>query len=91
MTRTDTEGVDEGSVARIAPNHLITSDSEFWSRINAVRSLYEKSPWYYHAARLEPRKDNVFTECDTERHEVRRRKMAAGVSINPETPLDRTN
>ncbi|KAJ4305522.1 hypothetical protein N0V90_001053 [Kalmusia sp. IMI 367209] len=29
-------------------------------------------------ARFEPGKDNVFTECDNERHDARRRKMAAG-------------
>lgn len=71
-----------GPIARIAPNHLITSDPDFWSKINAVRSPYRRAPWYYHAARFEPGKDNVFTECDNDRHDARRKKMAAGVSVN---------
>lgn len=49
-------------------------------RINAVRSPYKRSPWYYHAARFEVGKDNVFTECDNDRHDARRRKMLSGVS-----------
>ena len=69
-----------GPIARIAPNHLITSDLDFWTRINAVRSPYKRSSWYYHAARFEPGKDNVFTECDNDRHDARRKKMVAGVS-----------
>jgi hypothetical protein len=49
-------------------------------RINAVRSPYRRAPWYYHAARFEPGKDNVFTECDNAKHDARRKKMSAGVS-----------
>ncbi|KAF2661227.1 cytochrome P450 monooxygenase-like protein [Lophiostoma macrostomum CBS 122681] len=56
-----------GPIARIAPNHLITSSPE-------------RAEWYYHAARFEPGKDNIFTECDNERHDARRKKMAAGYS-----------
>jgi hypothetical protein len=68
-----------GPIARVAPNHLITSDADFWATINAVRSPYRRAPWYYHAARFEPGKDNVFTECDNDKHDARRKKMAAGV------------
>lgn len=64
----------------MAPEHLITSDPDLWAHINGVRSPYRKAPWYYNAARFEPGKDNVFTECDTERHDARRKKMYAGVS-----------
>ncbi|KAJ4993045.1 pisatin demethylase [Stagonosporopsis vannaccii] len=69
-----------GPIARISPEHLITSDPELWAHINGVRSPYRRAPWYYHAARFEPGKDNVFTECDNERHDVRRKKMYAGYS-----------
>lgn len=69
-----------GPIARIAPNHLVTSDPELWAKINAVRSPYRRAPWYYHAARFEPGKDNVFTDCDNDSHDARRKKMAAGVS-----------
>ncbi|KAH7077999.1 cytochrome P450 monooxygenase-like protein [Paraphoma chrysanthemicola] len=69
-----------GPIAKVAPTHLITSDPEFWAKINGVRSPYRRSTWYYHAARFEAGKDNVFTECDTARHDARRKKMAAGYS-----------
>jgi hypothetical protein len=69
-----------GPIARIAPNHLVTSDPDFWARINAVRSPYRRSPWYYHAARFEPGKDNVFTDCDNDSHDARRKKMTSAVS-----------
>jgi len=69
----------QGPIARIAPNHLITSSPELWTRINAVRSPYTRASWYYHAARFEPGKDNVFTECDNAKHDARRKKLASGV------------
>ncbi|KAF1351624.1 pisatin demethylase [Lizonia empirigonia] len=81
-----------GPIARVAPEHLITSDPDLWAHINGVRSPYRKAPWYYNAARFEPGKDNVFTECDTERHDARRKKMYAGYTgkENPtlETSID---
>jgi hypothetical protein len=45
-----------------------------------VRSPYTRSPWYYHAARFEPGKDNVFTDCDNDSHDARRKKMISAVS-----------
>jgi hypothetical protein len=82
----DSRGINQangkplGPIARVAPNHLVTSDPEFWAKINAVRSPYRRSPWFYAAARFEPGKDNVFTDCDTDSHDARRKKMTAGVS-----------
>ncbi|KAF2268106.1 pisatin demethylase [Lojkania enalia] len=75
-----------GPIARVAPNHLITSSPELWAHINAVRSPYTRAEWYYHAARFEAGKDNVFTECDNIKHDARRKKMAAGYAgkENPE-------
>ncbi|KAF2205986.1 pisatin demethylase [Delitschia confertaspora ATCC 74209] len=69
-----------GTIARIGPNHLLTSSPELWSHINAVRSPYTRSAWYYHSARFEPGKDNVFTECDNDKHDARRKKMASAYS-----------
>ncbi|KAH6648403.1 pisatin demethylase [Truncatella angustata] len=69
-----------GPITRIAPNHLITSSPDLWAKINGARSLYQKAPWYYHSARFEPGKDNIFTECDSDHHDDRRKKMAAGYS-----------
>ncbi|OCK73104.1 pisatin demethylase [Lepidopterella palustris CBS 459.81] len=75
-----------GTIARVAPNHLVTSSPELWAHINAVRSPYARSPWYYHCARFEPGKDNVFTECDNDKHDARRKKMASGYS-GKENPM----
>ncbi|ERF76352.1 hypothetical protein EPUS_09320 [Endocarpon pusillum Z07020] len=69
-----------GSIARVAPNLLITSSPELWAHINAVRSPYTRASWYYHCVRFEPGKDNVFTDCDNNSHDARRKKMAAGYS-----------
>jgi cytochrome P450 len=77
-------GVDTsitGPIARVAPEHLITSSPDLWARINGVRSEYRRAPWFYNATRFEPGKDNVFTECDNKRHDLRRKKMASGVSV----------
>jgi hypothetical protein len=68
-----------GPIARVAPNHLVTSSPELWAHINAARSPYSRAAWYYHAVRFEPGKDNVFTEVDNKKHEKRRKQMAAGV------------
>jgi len=69
-----------GPIARVAPTHLITSDADLWARVSAVRSPYRRAAFFYHAARFEVGKDNIFTECDNDRHDARRKKMAAGVS-----------
>lgn len=40
---------------------------------------YKRSDWYYHAVRIEYRKDNVFSQTDNAKHEQRRKQMAPGV------------
>ena len=75
-----------GPIARVARNHLVTSSPELWAHINAARSPYSRAAWYYHAARFEPGKDNVFTEVDTMKHEKRRKQMAPGVRP-PSSPV----
>ena len=66
-----------GSLARIGPNHLATSDPELVRRMNAPRSPYRRGPWY-DAFRFKPGSNNVFSERQEENHERLRRKMAAG-------------
>lgn len=77
-----------GPIARVAPNHLLTSSPELWARINAVRSPYQRAEWYYHAARFKPGEDNVFTECDNEKHDARRKKLASGYSGKENSTLE---
>ncbi|KAH7374639.1 cytochrome P450 [Plectosphaerella cucumerina] len=68
-----------GPVARIAPGVLITSSPEVWAHVNNHPG-YKRSDWYYHAARVEYRRDNVFTQTDNEKHGQRRKQMAPGYS-----------
>ena len=66
-----------GSLARIGPNHLTTSDPELVRRMSATRSSYHRSAWF-EAFRFKPGTDNVLSERQEENHERLRRKMAAG-------------
>ncbi len=66
-----------GSLARIGPNHLTTSDPELVRRMSAPRSPYRRSP-LFEAFRFKPGSDNVLSERQEENHERLRRKMAAG-------------
>jgi len=67
-----------GSLARIGPKHLLTSDPEVMRRILAVRSPYRRSEWYL-GARFNPKYDNCGSQRDEEKHSKLRAKMAAGV------------
>lgn len=42
---------------------------------------YKRSDWYYASARIEHRKDNVFTQTDNAKHDRRRKQMAPGVCL----------
>ncbi|CAI7628389.1 unnamed protein product [Penicillium pancosmium] len=68
-----------GPIARVAPRVLITSDPEVWMHVNN-KPGYKRSDWYYTAARIEHRKDNVFTQTDNAKHDRRRKQMAPGYS-----------
>ncbi|CAI7645479.1 unnamed protein product [Penicillium manginii] len=68
-----------GPIARVAPRVLITSDPEVWMHVNN-KPGYKRSDWYYTAARIEHRKDNVFTQTDNTKHDRRRKQMAPGYS-----------
>ncbi|KAK1757122.1 pisatin demethylase [Echria macrotheca] len=68
-----------GSIARIAPNEVITSDPKLLRHILAVRSPYQRSDWYL-ALRFNPHRDNLITLLDDDEHTKLRAKMAAGYS-----------
>lgn len=69
-----------GSLARIGPNHLVTSDPNQMRRMLGVRSLYTRSEWYI-GMKFDPSHENVESERNEERHTELRAKMAAGVSF----------
>ena len=66
-----------GSLARIGPNLLTTSDPELVRRMNAPRSPYCRGRWF-EAMRFKPGMDNVLSARQEEKHEGLRKKMAAG-------------
>ncbi|POR38486.1 Pisatin demethylase [Tolypocladium paradoxum] len=68
-----------GSVARVGPNYLVTSDPDLMKRMLNVRTPYKRSDWY-DGMRLDPSKDNVLSQRDDEAHGKLRSKMAAGYS-----------
>ncbi|KAJ6013104.1 hypothetical protein N7499_012292 [Penicillium canescens] len=68
-----------GPIARVAPQVLVTSSPEVWMHVNN-KAGYKRSNWYYKAARIEYRRDNVFSQTDNTKHEQRRKQMAPGYS-----------
>jgi hypothetical protein len=68
-----------GSLCRIGPNHLLTSDAELLRRMQAPRSKYRRAPWYA-TFRFKPRADNIISHVDEAKHEELRKKMSAGYS-----------
>ena len=67
-----------GSLARIGPNILVTSDPDIIHRMSRARSPYTKSVWYQ-GIRMQPGHDNVFSTVDENSHTQRRAQMAMGV------------
>ncbi|KAJ6109612.1 hypothetical protein N7486_001847 [Penicillium sp. IBT 16267x] len=78
-----------GPIARIAPQVLITSSPDVWMHVNN-NPAYKRSDWYYHATRVEYRKDNVFSQTDNAKHEQRRKQMAPGYSGRENDQLERS-
>ena len=72
----------KGSLARIGPKHLITSDPAFMRRILAARSGYTRGPWF-DSIRIDPHTPNIVSERDEKKHSQLRYKLAASVrSVN---------
>ncbi|GKT45204.1 cytochrome P450 monooxygenase lolP1 [Colletotrichum spaethianum] len=68
-----------GSIVRVGPNDLITSDPDLMKRMLNVRTTYRRSNWY-DGMRLKPGQDNVLSTRDDGLHNKLRSKMAAGYS-----------
>ncbi|KAI6294413.1 hypothetical protein MCOR10_006195 [Pyricularia oryzae] len=77
-----------GILTRVGPNSLITSSPELWARLNAVRSPYTRTEWFYRGCRLEPGMDNVFTMTNDQEHERRRKQVASGYSGKENAKLE---
>jgi hypothetical protein len=68
----------KGSIARIGPNWLVTSEPELIRRMMGVRSPYKRSSSYI-SKQFKPGYDNILSVLDDSRHAQLRSKMAAGV------------
>jgi len=68
-----------GTLVRVGPNELITSDPDFMRKMMAVRSSYIRGPWWK-AFRFDPARDNLLSMSDDVEHTNLRRKMAFGVT-----------
>ncbi|KAM3459321.1 hypothetical protein NHJ6243_006997 [Beauveria neobassiana] len=66
-----------GSIARVGPNHLVTSDPDFTRQILAVGTTWRRAP-SYDALRIDPRMSNIVSERDARVHNAMRRRMAPG-------------
>ncbi|OLN95806.1 Pisatin demethylase 9 [Colletotrichum chlorophyti] len=68
-----------GSIVRIGPNDLITSDPDLMKHMLNVRTTYKRSDWY-DAMRLDPGRDNVLSMRNDDLHNRLRFQMTAGYS-----------
>ena len=71
----------EGSLARIGPNNLLTSDPDIFRQILNVHSGYKRGRWF-DCLRINPFRANLITETDEKIHNRLRKQMAAGVSTS---------
>ena len=94
MLKVETDQI-QGSLARIGPNELVTSDPEVLQKIMSGRSAYTRgfcnfsTPLHsfllklvgYDAWKLEAGKDNLFCMRDEAAHIKLRNRMTAGVGM----------
>ncbi|KAH8669654.1 cytochrome P450 oxidoreductase [Tricladium varicosporioides] len=66
-----------GPLARIGPNHLLTSSPTFVRKILAARSGYTRGPWF-DSIRIDPLVPNIVSERSPKRHNRLRHQMSAG-------------
>ncbi|KAH6629589.1 cytochrome P450 [Boeremia exigua] len=78
-----------GTLARVGPNELVTSDPELLRKIMSVRSAYSRGPWY-DAWKLEAGTHNLFSMRDEVAHTSLRKKMTAGYSGKENESMEQT-
>ncbi|KAK1753166.1 pisatin demethylase [Echria macrotheca] len=76
-----------GPLARIGPNSLVTANPEVWAHVHTTPG-YKKTDWFYQAARFEYQRDNIFTQTNTEKHDIRRKQIAPGYSGRENAELE---
>jgi hypothetical protein len=68
-----------GTLVRIGPNEIVSSDPDVWRLFLGTSSRYTRSTWF-DGARLDPNHDNIVSQRDEKLHAELRAKMAMGVS-----------
>lgn len=71
--------ITTGSIARVGPNDLITSDPDLIKHMYKARGDYTRSSWY-EGMRFNPSRDNLLSLRSEAEHTKLRAKMASGVS-----------
>lgn len=71
----------KGSLVRIGPNTVITTDFRHAQRMEALKSPYRKGPWYG-TFRFQKGKDHSFCMVDEEKHAALRTKIGPGYSAS---------
>ncbi|KAH7018093.1 cytochrome P450 [Microdochium trichocladiopsis] len=66
-----------GSVVRIAPNYVLTTDTHALRRISAPRSSYVRDSWW-EGVRIDVETDNMLTTMDNTAHDVLKAKTTNG-------------
>ncbi|EFR00716.1 pisatin demethylase [Nannizzia gypsea CBS 118893] len=66
-----------GSIAKIAPNLIITSSPEVWMHINN-KPGYTRADWFFRAMRVDYRHDHLFSLTDAAEHDRRRKLLGPG-------------
>lgn len=68
-----------GTLVRVGPNDLVTSDPEVLRMMSAVRSPYTKGE-FYETGRIVPEQDTVVSLRDDQKHRALRAKIGPAVS-----------
>ncbi|KAI1612921.1 pisatin demethylase [Exophiala viscosa] len=68
-----------GTLARIAPNKIVTNDPVIWTHLAAPRSNFRKGTWY-DSMTLDPNHKNSLSQRDEKEHNILRAKMIRGYS-----------
>ncbi|GKT88616.1 pisatin demethylase [Colletotrichum tofieldiae] len=76
-----------GSLVRVGPKDVVTSDPDLMRHMLGVRTKYTRSDWY-NAMRLDPRHDNVLSSRDDATHTKLQSQMAGGYSGKEVTDLE---
>ncbi|TVY62782.1 Cytochrome P450 monooxygenase mpaDE [Lachnellula suecica] len=82
-----------GSLVRVGPNEIISSDPDVWRKILGVRTEYRRSDWF-ESIRWNPDGETLGTTLDNQAHKKLRSQLAPGYSgkesNDHEKTMDRT-